>query len=57
MNLYFSGRLVASLKEAVCKGTLWGMRREAKQAGLDLLVQGRPASRAAGVRAKVVTKR
>ncbi len=33
MNFYLGGRLAASLKEAICKGTLWGLRREAHKPG------------------------
>ncbi len=32
-KIHFSGRLAASAKEAVCKGTLWGLRREARKPG------------------------
>jgi NADH dehydrogenase len=31
VNFYIGGRLAASLKEAVCKGTVWGIRREARK--------------------------
>jgi NADH dehydrogenase len=33
MNVYLGGRLAASVKEAICKGTLWGIRREARKPG------------------------
>ena len=33
VNLYFGGRVGAALKEAVCKGTVWGIRREARKPG------------------------
>jgi NADH dehydrogenase len=33
VNFYLRGRLAASIKEAVCKGTLWGLRREARKPG------------------------
>jgi NADH dehydrogenase len=33
VNFYFGGRLGATLKEAVCKGTVWGIRREARKPG------------------------
>ena len=46
VRFYFGGRLAASVKEAVCKGTLWGLRREAQQARLGVRVQGRQAFRA-----------
>ena len=40
MNLYFGGRLAASVKEAVCKGTLWGLRQEAKKPGSAFVFKG-----------------
>jgi NADH dehydrogenase len=30
VSFYIGGRLAASLKEGVCKGTVWGIRREAR---------------------------
>ena len=42
VNFYFGGRLARKLKEAVCKGTVWGLRHEARKPGSALL------SRAAG---------
>jgi NADH dehydrogenase len=42
VNIYFSGRVVASVKEAVCKGTLWGMRREARKPGSTFWFKGGP---------------
>ncbi len=39
-KFYISGRLAASVKEAVCKGTLWGLRREARKPGSALLFKG-----------------
>ena len=40
MNFYFGGRLAAKLKEAVCKGTVWGLRHEARKPGSALLMKG-----------------
>jgi NADH dehydrogenase len=40
MNLYFGGRVGAAIKEAVCKGTLWGIRREARKPGSSFWVKG-----------------
>ncbi|BBX20482.1 FAD-dependent oxidoreductase [Mycolicibacterium duvalii] len=31
LNLYLGGRLAAAFKEAVCKGTLWGLRQQARR--------------------------
>jgi len=33
INLAIGGRVAASIKEAVCKGTVWGIRREAAKPG------------------------
>ena len=41
VNLVVGGRTAASIKEAICKGTMWAIRREAAQTRLVLLAQGR----------------
>jgi NADH:ubiquinone reductase (H+-translocating) len=33
VNLFVGGRVAASIKEAVCKGTVWGIRKEAAKPG------------------------
>jgi NADH:ubiquinone reductase (H+-translocating) len=33
VNLVIGGRVAASIKEAICKGTVWGIRREAAKPG------------------------
>jgi NADH:ubiquinone reductase (H+-translocating) len=33
LNLFVGGRVAASVKEAVCKGTVWGLRKEAGKPG------------------------
>ena len=40
VNLAFSGRFVASIKEAVCRSTLWALRREAGQPGSAFWFKG-----------------
>ncbi|OBJ02931.1 pyridine nucleotide-disulfide oxidoreductase [Mycobacterium alsense] len=40
INVAFGGRLAASVKEAVCKGTLWSIRREAAKPGTYLWYKG-----------------
>ena len=42
VNFYFGGRVVASIKEAVCKGTLWALRREAGKPGSAFWFKGGP---------------
>ena len=55
VNFYLGGRLAASLKEAICKGTVWGLRREAHKPGSTFYFKGgkRPEQTAAAP--KVVT--
>ncbi|MGH3780621.1 MAG: NAD(P)/FAD-dependent oxidoreductase [Pseudonocardiaceae bacterium] len=45
VNFFVGGRIGASIKEAVCKSTLWGIRREARKPGSLFWVKGgkRPA--------------
>jgi NADH:ubiquinone reductase (H+-translocating) len=33
LNLFIGGRVAASIKEAICKGTVWGIRKEAAKPG------------------------
>ena len=40
VRYYLRGRLGASVKEAICKGTLWGLRREARKPGSTFVVKG-----------------
>jgi NADH:ubiquinone reductase (H+-translocating) len=40
MNIRFTGRMAAKVKEAVCKGTVWGLRQEAKKPGSAFLFKG-----------------
>jgi NADH dehydrogenase len=40
VNYYIGGRLGASVKEAICKGTLWGLRREARKPGSTFVMKG-----------------
>jgi NADH:quinone reductase (non-electrogenic) len=40
VNYYVSGRLAASVKEAICRGTLWGIRREARKPGSTFVIKG-----------------
>jgi NADH:quinone reductase (non-electrogenic) len=39
-KFYLRGRLAASVKEALCKGTVWGLRREARKPGSTFVVKG-----------------
>jgi len=44
-RLYIGGRIAAAIKEFICKGTLWGIRREARKPGSSVWYKGgtRPA--------------
>jgi NADH:ubiquinone reductase (H+-translocating) len=46
VNVIVGGRTAASIKEAVCKGTLWALRREAAKPGSYRWIKGgrRPAA-------------
>jgi NADH:ubiquinone reductase (H+-translocating) len=46
LDAYLGGRVAASLKEAVCKGTVWSIRREAAKPGSYFWLKGgkRPAA-------------
>jgi NADH dehydrogenase len=39
-RFFIGGRLAAAAKEAVCKGTLWGLRREARKPGSAFMFNG-----------------
>lgn len=39
-RFYLAGRVAASVKEAICKATLWGLRREARKPGSALVFKG-----------------
>ena len=39
-NSSSSGRVAASIKEAVCKGTVWGLRKEAAKPGWYFWLKG-----------------
>lgn len=49
IRLYIGGRTAATIKELVCKGTLWGLRKEAAKPGWYRWIKGgnRPAQLAA----------
>ena len=56
VNVYFSGRLAAKIKEAICKGTLWGLRREATKPGTTFWLKGGPRPEQPVFAPKVVTE-
>jgi NADH dehydrogenase len=41
-RIYVGGRVGARIKEAVCKGTLWSVRREARNPGSTKVFRGGP---------------
>lgn len=42
VNIFVSGRLGARIKEAICRGTVWGQRREARKPGSSYWFKGGP---------------
>lgn len=42
VDVYFSGRLVAKVKEGICRGTLWALRRGARKPGSAFWLKGGP---------------
>jgi NADH dehydrogenase len=57
VNLSLSGRLVASIKEAVCRSTLWSLRREARKPGSAFWFKGGSRPKQPTFAAAVVTER
>jgi NADH dehydrogenase len=55
LNLFVGGRVAASVKEAVCKGTVWGLRKEAAKPGWYRWLKG--GKRAQRLAAEVVPVR
>jgi NADH dehydrogenase len=55
VNFYIAGRVVASIKEAVCKGTLWAIRREARKPGSTFWFKGGTRPEQAVLEPEVVT--
>ncbi|MGE2721481.1 NAD(P)/FAD-dependent oxidoreductase [Mycolicibacterium celeriflavum] len=56
VNVYFAGRAVAKFKEAVCKGTLWAMRRSARKPEWAFWLKGGPRPEQPARAPKVVTR-
>ncbi|WP_102143986.1 NAD(P)/FAD-dependent oxidoreductase [Mycobacterium hubeiense] len=54
VNYYIGGRVAAWLKEAICKGTVWGIRREGRKPGTAFWYKG--GKRASQPAAEVVTQ-
>ncbi len=54
-RFYLAGHMVAPIKEAVCKGTLWGLRREARKPGSVFVFKGSKRVGEPAVDALVVT--
>jgi NADH dehydrogenase len=56
VNFHIRGRIPALLKEAVTKGTLWGLRREARKPGSSVWYKGGRQPERAVLEPVVVTK-
>ncbi|MGW1738894.1 NAD(P)/FAD-dependent oxidoreductase [Nocardia sp. NPDC001965] len=52
VNLFLAGRIAAVVKETICRGTLWQIRREATKPGSSIWVKGGrgPAGAVSGLR-------
>jgi NADH dehydrogenase len=56
-SLFIGGRTAASIKEAVCKGTVWQLGREADKPGSYILIKGgKRAERLAAVEQEALTR-
>jgi NADH dehydrogenase len=56
VNIFVSGRLGARIKEVICKGTVWGQRREARKPGSSFWFKGGPRPQQPVIAPKVVTE-
>ena len=56
VNIFVSGRLGARIKEAICKGTVWGQRRELRKPGSSFWFKGGPRPEQPAIVPKVVTE-
>jgi NADH dehydrogenase len=56
VDFHIRGRIPALLKEAVCKGTLWALRREARKPGSSVWYKGGTRLEQAVPDPEVVTK-
>jgi NADH dehydrogenase len=56
VRYYVGGRVAAALKEAICKGTVWGIRREARKPGSAFWGKGGPRPEQPVFEPEVVTK-
>jgi NADH:ubiquinone reductase (H+-translocating) len=56
VNYYLGGRVGGALKEAICRGTVWGIRREARKPGSVFWGKGGPRPELPVFEPEVVTK-
>jgi NADH:ubiquinone reductase (H+-translocating) len=56
VNFRIGGRVGASLKEAICKGTVWGLRRGARKPEWAIWFKGGPRPEQPAFAEKVVTE-
>ncbi|MFG1930792.1 NAD(P)/FAD-dependent oxidoreductase [Mycobacterium sp. NPDC048908] len=56
VKYYIGGRVGAMVKEAICKGTVWGLRREARKPGSTFVMKGGRHVEQPAFPAKVVTE-
>ncbi|KUH92734.1 FAD-dependent oxidoreductase [Mycobacterium sp. IS-3022] len=56
VNFFIAGRVGAKVKEAICKGTIWGQRQEARKPGASFWFKGGPRPEQPAFAPKVVTE-
>jgi len=56
VNVFIGGRLGARLKEAICKGTVWGLGREGRKPGSTFWFKGGPRPEQPAIIGSVVTE-
>ncbi|KUH86189.1 MULTISPECIES: FAD-dependent oxidoreductase [unclassified Mycobacterium] len=56
VNFFIAGRVGAKVKEAICKGTIWGQRQEARKPGASFWFKGGPRPSQPAFAPKVVTE-
>jgi len=56
VNVFVGGRIGAWLKEGICKGTVWGLRREGRKPGSTFWLKGGPRPEQPVIAEKVVTE-
>jgi NADH:ubiquinone reductase (H+-translocating) len=56
LDYFVGGRIGASLKEAICKGTVWGLRRGARKPAFGFWFKGGPRPEQPAFASRVVAE-